>query len=101
MRDLPGLLCGIFEESADARQLTRRGGRAKALPPALSEESPQVRSGQAVQIGGINRPTPMPLEEVDQSVRSRDIGPHCVRRAAAVVLEMGSPARGQRAGCGV
>jgi len=101
LRDLPGLLGGIFEKSADAGQLACRRRRAKALCAPLREESAQVRGAQAVQIGRIDRPATMPLEEFDQAMRSRGIRPHRVRRAAAVVLEMGRPARCERARRGI
>ena len=37
--------------------------------------------------------TPMPAEEIDQPMRGRDIGADRVRRAAAIMSEMVSPAR--------
>jgi hypothetical protein len=41
--------------------------------------------------------TAMSPQEIDQPMRRRDIGPHRVRRAPAIMGEMASPARCQGA----
>ncbi len=88
-RDLAALLGGVPEEGANARKLARRRSRAEPLAAALGEKGAQVGSPERSMVGRFDRPSSMPLEEVDQPMGGRDIGAHRVRRAPAVVLEMG------------
>ena len=92
------LLGGIREESAHSGELARRRGGAEAVAPAIGEKGAQIDGAEVEQPRSLNLLAAVTPEEFDQPVSSGDIGAHRVGRAAAVVLEMGGPLRGQRLG---
>ena len=63
----------------------------------MGEESPKVRRRHAAKVRRLERPAAILLEEIDQAMGSRHIGTHRVPGAAAIMLEIGGPARRERA----
>jgi hypothetical protein len=92
------LLGGIFEEGADSGEFA--GGRrsAEPLPSPVGEEGAQVGGTKAKQRRIGDRLAAIAAEEIDQPMRCRNIGAHRMRGAAAVMLQIGSPLRGECAG---
>jgi hypothetical protein len=83
------LLGGVGQERADPGQLARSRRCRQALSAALGKERAQVRRAEIEQRGRVDTLAPVETEEIDQPVRSCDIGAHRVRRPAAVMLEIG------------
>ena len=86
------------QERSNARQLAGSGSGTEALPSPVGEKGAQVRRAEVEEGFGGDLPTPVAAEKMDQAMRGRDVGAHGVRRAAAVMLEIGCPLRRKRLG---
>jgi hypothetical protein len=96
MRRYGLLLSCIGQEGAYTGQLASRGSRTKAAGPPVRQKCPKIRRldpGQRSRIDGL---AAIASEEVDEPMRRRRISPHRMSGAAAIMLKMGSPARGKR-----
>jgi hypothetical protein len=83
------LLGRISEEGANAGKLACRGRRPQSLGAPMGEEGAQVRRAKPEQSRRADLLASIPPKEIDQPVRGRHIGPYRMRRAAAVVLQIG------------
>ncbi len=68
------------------------------MPAPICKESAQVHGAKAYQPRGTDFLSAISSEKFDQPMRSRDVSADCVRRPAAVVLQIGAPLRGERRG---
>ena len=95
MRGIALLFGGKRQESANRRHFAGGGRGSKAPAPAIGEEGAQIRCMEVEKAETADLLTAMATEKIDQPVRSRDIGAHSVRRAAAIMGEITSPTRGK------
>ena len=96
----------VGQECADAGKLARCRGCAESLPASFRKKGPQVRCAKIKKTRWADWLAAILPQKIDQPVRRGDVGPHRVRRAAAVVLEVRTPLRGESSGrvnyaCGI
>ena len=92
------MIAGLFgrerQEGPDSGQLSGRRGGPQPLGTTGGEECPQIAGRKAQKGRAIDGSAAMFAEQSDETVRRRDISANGMRGAAAIMGEIGRPARG-------